>query len=352
MRTSDGAFAASQDADTIEGEGVFYTWTRAQVEAVVGERGMDVCRALGVAETDSVLTLRQGDTTGIDDAMAMLHDARGARVAPDRDDKVIAAWNGLAIEAFALAGTVLARPDLVQAAVEAGECVWQRLVDADGRVRRSYRGERVLDAGFLEDAAAVGNAFVAVYEATGEVRWFERALAVARRAESDFRDGDGIFTDVPASAERLYITPRTVDDSPSPSGQAQMARLSLRMYGLTMDEAWLLTARAIIEPLRGMVGRNPLALPAAAAAMEWLVAGVREVAIAGDGSDAATRDLVATVSEQPDPFRVVAWGEPGVPLLDEKSPLNGRPTAYVCEGFVCKVPAQDRAGLMAQLSSR
>ena len=367
-----GGFAASQDADSPDGEGAFFVWTPAQLRDVLGDedgvlaaRMFDVVEAGNFEEGTTVLSqpyplervavsinLPVADLlTRVQRITDQLYRARGERPAPGRDDKVITAWNALAIDAFAQAGAALQRDDYLAVARHAADFVLDALVP-DGVVLRSWRDGEARVTGFLEDTALLASALLTLFEATGESRYYVSARALCEQAVTRFRDGDGGYFDTPADGPSLIIRPRTVDDNPVTAGQSAAAGAFLRLHALTGEQRWHDHATEIIAPLADAVARAPLALSSLAAAMEMAIGPVREVAVAGDPATTATRELVNAVWRRYDPLRALAWGPPGdVPLLDDRPMRDGRPTAYVCEHFVCKEPVTAVAELEAQLAS-
>jgi hypothetical protein len=372
LRLPDGAFAASQDADSPGGEGAFFVWSPAQLQAVLGaDDGALAARMFGVVPSGNfehgttVLSMPyplaqvarslQIDETElhaqVESIRQRLHAARTARAAPARDIKVITAWNALAITAFAQAGAALTRDDYVDIARSCADFVLDHLV-ADGVVCRIWNGGAARIVGFLDDAANLGDALLTLYEATGEPRYFTAALALCERIVLQHRDADGAYFDTAADAAPLIVRPRTIDDNPVSAGQSVAATLFSRMHAFTGDDRWRAHALEIVAPLVTVVGRAPLAVAGLAAAMELLVGPMREVAIAGDPAGADTRALAAVVQHRFDPLRVLAWGPHGdVPLLDDRPAVDGKATAYVCRGFVCKAPVSDPSALERELSA-
>jgi uncharacterized protein YyaL (SSP411 family) len=372
MRLPEGGFASSQDADSEGVEGRYFVWTLEQVGQALGD-GADArlaCRVFGVSEPGNFeagssvpsLVVAPPELAGElgverEDAARQLHAlrrrllaSRSLRVAPGRDGKVVTAWNGLALRAFAEAGSALARRDYVEIAQNCADFLLAEVV-VEGRLRRSWMGGAAGVSAFLEDVSFLGDGLLAVYEATGEASHYERAAGLAEEIETRFRDPDGAYFDTAADAEPLLVRPRGLEDNPLPAGRSMAAQLFLRLAGLTGEERWRDRAREIVRPLVPAIARAPLALGSLACVLDQLVAPSREVAIVGPPDDAATQALLGEVWRRRDPYRVLAWGEDGsVPLLTGRSLANGRPAAYVCEGFVCRAPTTDPHELAGQLS--
>ena len=370
---SGGAFAASQDADSPGGEGAFFVWTPVQLRDALGaDDGALAARVFGVVgggnfeHGTTVLSMpyplaqvaRSMSTdepalrARLEDIRTRLRMVRASRPAPERDGKVITAWNALAIRAFAEAGAALERPDYVAVATACAEFLLEHLVH-DGVVYRIWNGTEGRIIGFLDDVANLGDALLTLYEATGRPRYFTAALELCGRIVDQHRDADGNYFDTAGDSEPLIVRPRTIDDNPVSAGQSVAAALFCRMHAFTGDERWHAYAMEIIAPLATVVARAPLAVSGLAAAMELAVGPMREIAIAGDAGDARTRALLEVAQRRFDPMTVLAWGPSGgVPLLDGRTPVDGIPAAYVCRGFVCEAPVTAVSDLERQLAVR
>ena len=373
LRLPGGAFAASQDADSPGGEGAFFVWTPSQLRETLGaEDGALAARVFGVVDAGNfehgttVLSMpyplaQVARSISIDEPAlrarleeirTRLRTARASRPAPERDAKVITAWNALAIRAFAEAGPVLERPDYVAIARACADFLLEHLV-RDRVVYRIWNGGEGRIIGFLDDAANLGDALLTLYEATGEPRYFTAALALCERIVEQHRDTDGNYFDTAGDSEPLIVRPRTIDDNPVSAGQSVAAALFCRMHAFTGEQRWYLRAMEIIAPLATVVARAPLAVAGLAAAMELAVGPMREIAIAGDPGDARTQALLEVAHHRFDPLTVLAWGPSGeVPLLDGRTVVDGVPAAYVCRGFVCRAPVTEAAQLEAELAVR
>jgi uncharacterized protein YyaL (SSP411 family) len=372
LRLTGGGFAASQDADSPGGEGAFFVWTPTQLRGVLGdEDGLLAARVFGVVDSGNfehgttVLSMpyplaqvarsMQIDPPAlharVEDIRAKLLTARAARAAPERDGKVITAWNALAVTAFAEAGAALRRTDYVDIATVCADFLLSNLV-RDGVVYRIWNGGDARIIGFLDDAANLCAALLSLYEATGDPKYLKAAAEVSERILQQYRDTEGNYFDTAADSESLIVRPRTIDDNPVSAGESVAAMVFCRMHAFTGDATWLERASEIIGPLATVVGRAPLAVAALAAAMELLVGPMREIAIVGEPSDPRTRSLIDAVQQRFDPLAVIAWGSPdGVPLLDDRPLVDGAPAAYVCEGFVCQAPVTTTDGLARELGS-
>jgi uncharacterized protein YyaL (SSP411 family) len=382
LRTADGGFAASQDADTEGEEGATFVWSAEDVRAVAGEEAALVAAAYGVTDAGNwegrtILSRVRDDAElaerfGLSEpavgerlaaARARLLEARSRRPQPARDDKVLAAWNGLAIAALADAGRGLAAssgPDAadgrryLDAAARAAEAVTGALLGEDGRLRRSWKDGRASADGVLEDYADLGEGLLALYEATGDERWFATAVALAESILERFADPAGGFWDTAADGEALVVRPRGLQDNAVPSGAAMATTLLLRLAALTGEGRYRSAAERALATAGPFLPRYPTAFAQWLVALELAHADVVEVALVGAPDDPDMDALAAVVDRGYAPFRVVARspspGGSAVPLLAGREALGGRATAYVCRRFACRRPVTDAASLAAQLA--
>jgi uncharacterized protein YyaL (SSP411 family) len=233
-----------------------------------------------------------------------MYAARSRRAAPQRDDKLITAWNALALRAFAEAGAVLGRDDYREIARTTAGFLLQT-VFSSGTVWRTWKDGVARIPGFLEDVAHLAAALLTMYESSGEPRFFVTARALCELIVERYRDG-GMYYDTAADAEPLIVRPRSLDDNPVLSGQAAAAQAMLRLQAFSGEQRWQDRAMEIVEPLAGVVDRAPLALSGLATAMEMALQPMRQVAVSGGAGDAATHTLVSRVWRRFDPLRVLA----------------------------------------------
>ncbi|HYI55546.1 MAG TPA: N-acylglucosamine 2-epimerase, partial [Microlunatus sp.] len=267
-------------------------------------------------------------------------------------DKVVAAWNGWLIHSLVQAAGVFGRPDWLALARQATELIWSRHWVA-GRLRRTSRDGVVGEApGVLEDYAAMIMAAVALAAADADASWLARADLLAEVIITEFADGDGFF-DTAADAESLYLRPQDPTDNATPSGLSTTVH-ALALLGEATGRTEL-TERAdrAAATAGGLVDRAPrFSGWLLAAAASRLVCPPVEVAIAGDPGDPATAELARIAYRRAPAGSVIMVGAPDTPglaLLADRPLRDGRPTAYVCRGFVCRLPVTDPAALAAQL---
>ena len=278
-----------------------------------------------------------------------LAQARAERVRPARDDKVVAAWNGLAVASLAEAGRLLDEPRYVDAAVETAEL----LLDVhlhDGRLRRVSRdGVAGRHAGVLEDYACVAHGFLALVSATGDGRWLRHAGVLLDAALDRFAAGDGGFHDTAEDAETLVARPRDPSDNASPSGQSALVHALLGYAALTGSGRHREAAEGALRTVRALAERVPRFAGWSLAAAEAALAGPLEVAVVGRAGDPLRDELEAAARRAVSPGAVVVVGPPAagrggaggadaVPLLEHRDLLDGHAAAYVCRGMVCDRP--------------
>ncbi|MGW0645295.1 MULTISPECIES: thioredoxin domain-containing protein [Streptomyces] len=367
LRTAEGGFASALDADSEDAdgrhvEGAYYVWTPAQLREVLGEDDAAFAAAcFGVTEEGtfeegaSVLRL-PGDAGPVDAARvagvrARLLAARDERPRPGRDDKVVAAWNGLAIAALAETGAYFDRPDLVERATEAADLLVRVHLGEVARLNRTSKDGRAGDnAGVLEDYGDVAEGFLALAAVTGEGAWLEFAGFLLDIVLEQFTGEGGQLYDTAHDAEQLIRRPQDPTDSATPSGWTAAAGALLSYAAYTGSEAHRTAAEGALGVVKALGPRVPRFVGWGLAVAEALLDGPREVAVAGPvGGELHRTALLGRA-----PGAVVAAGEgPGAgaefPLLVDRPLMGGEPTAYVCRHFVCDAPTTDAGELAAKL---
>jgi uncharacterized protein YyaL (SSP411 family) len=383
FRTAGGGLAASLDADTAGVEGATYVWPAGEIRELLGGDAPLFEAAYGVTDggnwegvtilsrvtDDGVLAGRFGlperEVAGrLAQARSRLLAARALRAQPARDDKVLAAWNGLAIGALADAARAITAgaPHIAEraaayrlAAEQAAGDVLAGLRMVPGRLRRSWKDGRATADGVLEDYANLAEGLLSLYEANGDERWFIESAALADAILDRFGDPRGGFFDTAADAEALVVRPRDPQDNAVPSGGAMAATVLLRLAACTGEPRYRAAAGRALGTVSGMLARFPMSTAQWLCALELAHHGVTEVAIVGDAADPATTKLVRAADRGYHPFRVhaVAGGttdSTAVPLLRDRFMLNGRPTAFVCRNFACRQPVHEPEALEALLA--
>ena len=368
LRTEQGGLASALDADTEGVEGRFYAWTPAQLVEALGEH--DGRWAAALLEVTDAGTFEHGASTlqlltDPDDperwasVRSRLLAARAERVRPARDDKVVAAWNGLAVASLAEAGTVLGEQRYVDAALDAGRLLRDLHVEDGGtRLRRVSRDGVVgRHAGVLEDYACVAGGFLALLSATGDASWLEAAGRLLDTALAEFAADDGGFFDTAADAETLVTRPRDPSDNASPSGQSALVHALLGYAAVTGSGRHRDAAEAALRSVRTLAERVPRFAGWSLAAAEAALAGPLEVAVVGATGDPDRAALEQVAREASSPGLLVLAGEPDdapagaarIPLLAGRGLVGGRAAAYVCRGMVCDRPVTTAAELRALL---
>lgn len=362
LRTNEGGFASALDADSDDGsgrhvEGAYYVWTPAQLVEVLGEQDAELAADyFGVTEEGtfeegaSVLQLPQSegvfDAERIASIRARLLEARGERPAPGRDDKVVAAWNGLAVAALAETGAYFDRPDLIEAALGAADLLVRLHLDEHARLARTSKDGRVgANAGVLEDYADVSEGFLALASVTGEGVWLEFAGFLLDHVLVQFTDEEsGTLYDTAADAEKLIRRPQDPTDNATPSGWSAAAGALLSYAAQTGAEPHRAAAERALGVVKALGPRAPRFIGWGLATAEALLDGPREVAVVGPADDPATKELHRAALLATAPGAVVAVGAPDsdeLPLLAERLLVSGEPTAYVCRNFTCDAPTTD-----------
>ncbi len=371
LRHPDGGFFSSQDADSEGEEGRFFVWSYQELVEVAGEpvasffgavpegnwEGRNVLwtpfplRMVAEQAGIGVEELERQVLTGRD---ALLQRREG-RVHPATDDKVLAAWNGLAIAALAEAGRVLPEPGYVEAAVAAAEFVLGTM--RTPRLRRAWRDGRLGGPGYLDDYACTAEACLTLYETTFEPRWLREALALADELLGLFADPEGGFFQTGADAEKLVVRPKELLDNAVPAGSSVAAEVLLRLGRLVGSERYEQAAVGALQVVQGLFARAPTGFGYALGVADFALSRVREVAIVGEPGAADTDALLAEVRRRYRPNQVVALAAPAdreaaavVPLLVDRPTLDGHATAYVCEHFACRQPVADPEALARQLA--
>jgi uncharacterized protein YyaL (SSP411 family) len=385
LRTADGAFAASQDADTNGEEGLTFVWKAAEIRDVVGEDAGLFAAAYDVTDAgnwEGTTILRRRATDGElasresiepDEVAARLATARERlfarrreRPQPARDDKALAAWNGLAIAALADAAVALEGAEKAAdpgtgrstsycaAAVRAAETILSGLLGADGSLGRSWKDGRASGAGVLEDYTHLADGLLALYEATFDERWFTTARALMDYVLERFADPAGGFFDTSDRHERLVTRPKDVQDNAVPSGNAMAALVLLRLHAWTGDARYRTAAEQAMRTVVPFVGRYPTGFAQWLVAMDLALGPSVEIAIAGSPGAPETSALVAETRRGYRPSQVLAVAaDPAasaIPLLDDRIVIDGHATAYVCRGFVCRLPVTTVEALRAELA--
>jgi uncharacterized protein YyaL (SSP411 family) len=361
LRVADGGFASSLDADTEGEEGATYVWSLDEVRNVLREDAAAFEAAYDVTEngnwegTNILRRVGEADLESLGAARARLLEVRQRRAQPGRDDKVLTAWNGLMIAAFADAGAAMDRPDWTAAAERAADLLLRSVRDEDGRLRRSWKDGRALHAGVLEDYTHLAEGLLALYEATFNERWFVAARELMDQVLRHFADpAAGGFFDTADDHEALITRPKGLQDNAVPSGNAMAATVLLKLGALTGEAPYSDAAMGALANVAAVMPRYPTAFAQWLIAASFALSQPVEIAISGDPTTPDARALIDVARSSFRPFAVVAAGSSdasAVPLLNDRPMRDGRATAYVCRAFACRAPVTEPADLASQLAS-
>ena len=385
MTSPEGAFYSATDADSPgEGgrreEGAFFTWTPAEIEAALGpERARIVCRYFGLApggnfdgrsilhlpappkELARVLGLPEAELDAVvAEAKEILYRARSLRPAPIRDEKVLTAWNGLAISAHARAGLVLGDPRYVEWAGRAARFILENSF-RDGRLCRTWKDGEARHPGLLDDHAFLVAGFLDLYEASADIAWLEKAVALDAVVEERFEDKDqGGFFLAGSGNEGLLVREKPLYDGAEPSGTSVAVLNLLRLHEFTTKPAYRDRAERALRYAAPALKDNPLSLSEMLLALDFFLDDPKQVVIVlpEDAVKDAAAPLLSALHGAFVPNRVLSVVREGaereraariVPAAAGKTAVGGRATAYVCEGRTCTAPTGDPAELMARI---
>jgi uncharacterized protein YyaL (SSP411 family) len=373
LRDPAGGYYASTDADSEGGEGRFYTWTPEEVMQVLKDAKLtDLAQETygisqqGNFEGRNVLSFRQkletlAQTHGLSPSdfkellgsiRKRLHEARSTRVKPLIDDKVLAAWNGLLLEAMTEAAFATQREDMLLSCQNLAEFLQHEMI-VDGDLRRSWRQGRTGVAAFLEDHAAVGLGMLALYQVDFDPRWLNQARQHASIIIDRFGDPGGGFFDTAENQDDLITRPRSSQDSPYPSGGSMAVELLLRLHAMTAELRFHETAVNALRRHAEQAVKYPTAFAGWLNNIDFELGTQVQLGLAGDPASESFRRLLAATAGQYLPQMVRAGGPPELQelpaLLEGRGLINGRATAYLCQGFHCQLPTNDPEVLASQL---
>jgi uncharacterized protein YyaL (SSP411 family) len=360
MTHPEGGFYSTQDADSEGHEGKFFVWDIAEIRDTLGETAAArFCNYYNITESGNFEGKNIPNVTrfdaelqaSLDESRRILFERREQRVKPDRDEKILTAWNGLMMASFAEAGIVLNRPDYTDVARRNAEFVLSNLRE-NGMLLRTWKDGRAKFNAYLEDYAFLAEGLLTLFETTGEARWLKESLALTDRMVEEFWDNEsGGFFFTGKSHEDLIVRSKDYFDNATPSGNSVAAQVLLRLATLTGRETYRNLGTAVLREVSDQTRRYPSGFGYALSAMDFLLSTPKEVAIVGKDQTDIQPMLVETWRLYL-PNKVVAAGSEAAeftPLLEDRPPVNGLATAYVCEHFTCKQPVTDLSSLQAVL---
>ncbi len=378
MQTEGGGFAAALDADSEGVEGKYYIWSAAEVDQLLPAETADLVKLHfgitdpGTFEGKTVLSVVRSveeiaEHTGQDtdaitstfsEAKARMLEVRQQRVAPGRDDKVIAGWNGLMIHALSHAGIAFQQPDWINMAGKAADFILQNMRNEDDSIARSWNSGQTRGDGVLEDYACMAYGLVELYAATGNRDWLNHGSDLLEYAWKHFPHDSGVgFYDTSDTAENLITRPRDLTDTAVPSGNGVMAEM-IFVFGIMEQKVEMIEASAgLIESLVRPMGDYPLFMGQFLSVAQRIVESPRELVFAGNPSSERITTLRYAAGSQHEPLLVVGYNDPGDPGAGKRFPmLSERPVvddgaAYLCQDFTCLPPVTTGDKLVEILNS-
>lgn len=376
MTAPEGGFYSTQDADSEGEEGKFFVWSRAEIQELLGDHAANLfcdyynvtpegnfegANILNVTSTTAEVASRNKVEESELEALlaesgSKLYQAREKRVKPDRDEKILTAWNGMMLASFAEAGAILDRADYTGVAKRNARFVLQTLRN-DGLLLRTYKDGVAKLNGYLEDYAFLAEGLLTLYETTGDLEWLQECMTVTAKMVEEFWDDEaGGFFFTGKSHETLIVRSKDFFDNATPSGNSVAAETLLRLALLIDNDDYQRRGTTILRLNAQAMNRYPAGFGRALGALDFYLGSPKEVAIVGEPENVATQLLRREVWRRYLPNKVVATALPNdaeagevVPMLRDRKAREQQPTAYVCEHYVCKEPVTNPKNFAAQL---
>ena len=373
MTHPDGGFYSTQDADSEGEEGKFFVWSIDEIRDLLGDEAIVFNDVHGVKrdgnfEGHNILHVARdpvevagANGVGVEQLGAILErakrrlfEAREKRVKPGRDEKVLAAWNGLMLAAFAEAARAMERDDYRRIAVRSAEFVLREMRTPEGRLLRTWKdGSGAKLNGYLEDYTHLIEGLIELYQTTFDARWFVAARELADAMIAHFAAPDGTFYDTGDDHEALFIRPRDLQDNAVPSGNAMAATVLLELGAYTGEARYTETAERMLAGVHGALQQYPTAFGQWLVAYEFAAGSPKEIAVVGDPESADTQTMLDVIFAGFRPHQVVALKRPGeaspIPLLDYREQIDAKATVSVCQHFACMMPVVEPEALEEQL---
>jgi uncharacterized protein YyaL (SSP411 family) len=377
MTDRSGGFYSSEDADSQGEEGKFYIWRRHEVINALGEDDGEIfCRFFDITEEGnfehgtSILNIpvpleEFSERTGIPaDRMRSIISSgkkrlfyiREERVRPGRDDKVLAAWNGLMLTAFAEAANILGRDDYREVAIRNAEFLLGHMM-REGRLLRTYKDGAARLNAYLEDYAFLTEGLIAIYEATFELKYFEQARNLANVMIEQFWDeSDSGFFFTSSDHEELITRTKDYFDNAIPSGNSAASIALLKLHFLTQEQQFIRCAADILRTMRQTLSKYPSAFGYSLCALDFYLSEPKEIAIIGPAGSHEVRSFIEEIYSGYIPNKVLAAAPEedaeatgAIKLLMGRRAVEGKPTVYVCRNYTCLAPATTPQDLAARL---
>ena len=381
MTAPEDAFFSAEDADSEGVEGKFYLWSEAEIKACLGADSGVFNTTYNVLATGNYHDEVTGKVTGnnilhlstalekepdkaglaerLDAARKILFEVREKRIRPHLDDKVITAWNGMAISAFAEAGRVLGEQKYIDIAHRAADFILTKMRDKEGRLFRRYRQGDAAVSAFSEDYAFLARGLLDLYAADFDPQRLLQAIEVSQALHQFFQDpASGRLYDTPSDGEKLLIRPSSTFDGAMPSSCSITLDVFARLGLLTGDSTWLAAADSLLQSLSTEVSRYPAGYTQLLQSSNWLLRPTREIVIVGTPGEASTEAMLSVVHRANLQQTVVLFKSEEnsetmvslAPFTQHTKIIDGHATAYVCQNFTCGEPLTDADDLQAILS--
>jgi uncharacterized protein YyaL (SSP411 family) len=372
MRDPQGGFYSSLDADSEGQEGKYYIWDLQEIKSTLEDDALfQIAEAAytlpagGNFEEKIILRRKQTDREisaafnlplgnveeRLQEIQNKLLEAREKRIRPGLDNKVLVAWNGLALTAFANAGRYLKRKDYLDTAAKNADFILNNLFNNQGRLLRSWRSGSARHLAYLEDYAALIGGLIALYQSDFQQRWYEAALQLTEEMIRLFYSPENGFFDTGQDHPELIFRPSNNQDNAVPSGASQACYVLLQMSGYAMNYEWQEIAEETILRMGEKISLSPLAYGKWLQAADLLVGPLNELALIGRLEDRDMQSLLAAINREYRPRSILAQGTPPIletapEILQNRPPVQNRSTVYLCRDYVCLEPVTDKDELL------
>ena len=377
MFQAGGGFYSTQDADSEGEEGKFFVWTADEINRLLGtEAGEVFCRIYDVSEQGNfeeknilhpILTIEQASKyfgkeksvieTLVAEAKTKLFTEREKRSKPFRDEKIITAWNGLALSGLAAAIKISDDKAFITAATQTSEFIFDKMF-RDGFLLHTYKDGQAKLLGYLDDYAFLAVGLLDIYETLLDRAFLDRALQLNEIMLREFWDEEeGGFFYTGKSQEQLISRAKPIFDASIPSGNAMATQLLLRLHHITGQEDYRARAEKVLRSYYDVMENQPFGFAHMLCAVDQYLNPPKEIVVVGNIDDPRTKALLAEVHRIYLPNKVLqlVGAEQALedisPLLRGKTQLNGQPTAYLCQNFTCSAPVTNPAELKSLLQS-
>ncbi len=368
MRSPNGAFYASQDADSEGSEGKYYVWTKQEIDDIAGAKEADLFnRHYDITEHGNydgynVLTVADGrkleTAQSILDMKKELLRVRERRIKPGMDEKVLASWNGMMISSLAEAAATFSNKEYLNAAINCAEFMTHSLSES-GRLPHTYKDGNTRLLSFLEDYAFVIQGFLDLHAATWSIEWLNLAIKLADNMIDMFlSDKDRLLYDTVNDGEDLFMRPRNLVDGATPSGNSSAAMVLLRLFDLTGEHQYEDIAQRSLLQMKEKMASYPRGFANWLCVMDYYLSKRVEIAICGHRDTDGSEKILNTIYNSYLPNRVIAASDPdrieragGIMLLQDRGSVGGRTAVYICSNNTCKEPIIEVEKLTSELNS-